>query len=73
MPRVARAKVEERDRLHQDLRTAKRLLKVRRARDNLIDFTEITMPHPQDPDDVTRSRYEAKYFHKALAQWVHGA
>lgn len=49
------------------LKAAKRLLKVRRAREHLIDFTELTMPHPADEDDVDRSRYDAQYFHKALA------
>src|SRR3546814_14552239 len=27
----------------------------------------MTMPHPEDPDDPQRSRYEAQYFHRALA------
>src|SRR3546814_15476018 len=27
----------------------------------------MTMPPPEDPDDPQRSRYEAQYFHRALA------
>jgi predicted phage terminase large subunit-like protein len=49
------------------LKAAKRLLKVRHAHDGLIDFTQLTMSHPGDPDDVERSRYDAQYFHRALA------
>lgn len=45
---------------------AKRLLKVRKAKESLIDFAELTMPHPADPDDVDRSRYTPQYFHRAL-------
>lgn len=46
---------------------AKRMLKIRAARENLIDFTELTMPDPDHPESVDHSRYQAQYFHKALA------
>lgn len=46
---------------------AQRLLKSREAKNDLIKFTEFTMPHPDDPSDPEKSQYEAKYFHKALA------
>lgn len=49
------------------MRAAQRLLKAHAARDNLIEFTEFTMPDIQDPDDAEKSRYDAQYFHKALA------
>jgi predicted phage terminase large subunit-like protein len=49
------------------LRTAQRLLRVQDARDDLITFTEVTMPHPEAIDDPLRTKYEAQYFHKALA------
>ncbi len=48
------------------LKAAKRLLAVRRARDSLIGFTRLTMPHPAAPDDPDQSRYDAQYFHEAL-------
>jgi predicted phage terminase large subunit-like protein len=49
------------------LRAAKRILKARQAKDHLIPFTEFTMPGIEDPDDTDQSRYDAQYFHKALA------
>jgi predicted phage terminase large subunit-like protein len=49
------------------LRKAKRLLKDRQAAENLIPFIEATMPDPDFPDDPDKSRYDAQYFHKALA------
>ena len=51
----------------RQLSAANRILKARRAKDNLIDFTEFTMPDIAEPDDATKSRYSAQYFHKALA------
>src|SRR3546814_1910569 len=51
----------------RQIAVAERLLRVKEAKDNLITFTEMTMPHPEDPDDPQRSRYEAQYFHRALA------
>jgi hypothetical protein len=73
MPRPNRARVEEGEKLRHQLRAAQRLLKVKKARDSLIDFTELTMPHPEDPDDATRSRYEAQNFHHALARALEAA
>lgn len=44
-----------------------RLLAYEDARDDLIRFTEITMPHVKFPDDPTMSRYDAQKHHRALA------
>lgn len=38
------------------------------ARDSLIDFTMMSMPHPEDPDDVTRSRYTPATHHHLIAR-----
>lgn len=46
---------------------AKRIIKARQAKDSLIAFTEFTMPGIRSPDDPDESRYDAQYFHKALA------
>lgn len=46
---------------------AKRILKARQAKDSLIAFTEFTMPGIADPNDSDESRYDAQYFHRALA------
>lgn len=45
------------------LAAAERLLAVKKARERLIDFTELTMPLP----DGSGTRYDAQYFHRALA------
>jgi predicted phage terminase large subunit-like protein len=42
----------------EQLKAAKRLIAIREAKDNLLPFIKLTMPDPDDPDDVTRSRYE---------------
>jgi predicted phage terminase large subunit-like protein len=51
----------------RELAAAHRILKARKARDSLIEFTEFTMPDVVTPDDATKTRYSAQYFHKALA------
>lgn len=51
----------------KQLAVAKRVRKSRAAKDGLIAFTEFTMPGIADPDDADSSRYDAQYFHKALA------
>lgn len=51
----------------RDLKAAKRALKARLASESLIHFTEFTMPGVEDPEDPDSSRYQAQYFHKALA------
>jgi len=58
----------EQQALLQQRRAAMRLLKARQARDSLIGFTEFTMPDKEDPDDAELTRYQAQYFHRALAK-----
>ena len=41
--------------------------KIVRARKHLIDFTEFMMPDKVDPDNVAKSRYEAMFFHRGIA------
>lgn len=48
-------------------RAADRLLLTRKGVDDLITFTQLTMPDPNDPDDPHRSRYRAMKHHRALA------
>ena len=47
---------------------AKRLLKIRNARDNLIDFIELTMPDPNAPDDPDKSMYSTQLLHRLIAE-----
>jgi predicted phage terminase large subunit-like protein len=54
--------------LQQKLKAARRLLRVKQARDNLLDFTTLSMPDPQDPDDSERSRYKPAMHHQLIAR-----
>lgn len=51
----------------KQVNAVKRVLKSRAAKESLIAFTEFTMPHQKSPDDPDLSRYDAQYFHRALA------
>jgi len=51
----------------RQLAAATRVLKAKRAKNSLIEFTEFTMPSVEDPEDAGKSRYDAQYFHRALA------
>ena len=44
-----------------------RLVRAKRAGENLIDFAQFTMPDPDCPEDSSRSKYEVKRHHQALA------
>jgi predicted phage terminase large subunit-like protein len=37
------------------------------ARDNLLTYTKFTMPDPEAPNDLSRSRYKAAKFHELVA------
>lgn len=47
---------------------AQRLLAARTARDSLLAFTRLTMPHPQDMGDPTISLYEEAIHHRAIVE-----
>jgi predicted phage terminase large subunit-like protein len=52
--------------LEKQLQAAERLLRVKRARLSLIDFTSMTMPDPEDPDNVDKSRYQPVKHHETI-------
>jgi predicted phage terminase large subunit-like protein len=54
--------------IRKQLALLKRQKKAVEARDDLIKFVEFTMPDPEDPNDVERSRYKPTYFHRAIAR-----
>ena len=58
-----RAEIAE---MEQQLLAATRLLRTKQARESLIAFTGMTMPHPESPDDVDRSRYEPVRHHATI-------
>lgn len=50
------------------LKAAKRMLAARTAQSDLLAFARLTMPDPQDVDDVEKSRYEATPLARLLCQ-----
>lgn len=58
---------EQRRKLTEQLRAAQRLRAAKLSRDSLIEFTKLTMPTPDAPEDPTKSIYDPQYFHQALA------
>lgn len=46
----------------------KRQEKINLSRDDLLAFSEFTMPDPAAPNDVTKSTYEAARFHREVAE-----
>lgn len=46
---------------------AKRLLAYTDSRNSLIKFSEVITPNPNFPDDIEKTKYNAKKFHKVLA------
>jgi predicted phage terminase large subunit-like protein len=52
---------------NQQQKAAARALLMMDAKDDLLKFTQVTMPHPEDPDDLDRSRYSAAKHHKILS------
>ena len=49
------------------LSALQRRQKAARARDDLLEFAEFMMPHPDFPDDVTRSAYLTAPHRRAIA------
>lgn len=62
--------------VEQELSIRRRQQVALKARDDLLVYTKFTMPHPEAPNDVTRSSYEDERFHrlmaKALEDWEKG-
>ena len=46
---------------------AKRLLSIKRGRNSLLEFTKLTLPDPDDPENTDRSRYTACKHHEVIA------
>lgn len=52
----------------QSIALLERQARALKARDDLLVFTQFTMPDPEAPNDIDRSRYHAAQFHKAVAK-----
>jgi len=49
------------------LKVAKRLIRIKKAKDDLIEFARLMMPHDDDPDDADLSGYDAQLHHRCIA------
>ncbi len=52
----------------QQIKAAKRLINIIKARNGFLDFMRLMMPDPLDPDDVEKSRFEVGPQHILLAE-----
>lgn len=59
---------KSRQELEVQLRHAEEMLVIRRARQNLLPFIQYVMPHPDHPEDLTKSRYVVKKHHRILTE-----
>jgi predicted phage terminase large subunit-like protein len=67
-PRAAQlAAAREGKELQQSIAILKRQKMALESRENLLTFTKFTMPDPEHPNDVERTRYDAQEFHKGVA------
>lgn len=65
LPAELRQKIEL---ARQQVFAAQRLKNLKTAKDNLLDFTTLSMPDPAAPNDPLRSRYEVHKVHRFLAK-----
>lgn len=58
---------QEAEQARMEMFAAQRALAVRNAREDLITFTELTMPDKANTEDALATRYSAQKYHHALA------
>jgi predicted phage terminase large subunit-like protein len=68
MPDGASAKTKMPKAEREVLATAKRLLQLKRAHDELLQFAQAVNPHPDHPDDAEKSRFIIKPHHVLIAE-----
>lgn len=62
------AAARQRDReIAEELALLRRAQRAQEARTSLLAYTQFTMPDPEDPSDIDKSRYEATLFHRTVA------
>lgn len=54
--------------INRQIALLERQQKILAAREDLLAFTQFTMPDPEDPDDVNKSAYQAAQFHREIAK-----
>lgn len=55
------------DAAQRDYYAVKRMLRLKKAQDSLLEYTHMTMPDPADPDNPDASAYRPAKVHKAIA------
>ena len=58
---------EETDDIRRQVAAAERLLRLRKAKGDLIEFTKLTIPDPENPDDHDLSKYKPSKHHEVIA------
>lgn len=57
----------QRESAEKAVKAGQRLQHIRKAREDLVAFTQLMMPSPEDPDDPSKSRYDAQKHHRVIA------
>ncbi len=58
---------KQKEHLERQIKAAKRLISIKKAKASVLDFTKLTMPNPEDPDNTDMSRYSAAKHHEVIA------
>jgi predicted phage terminase large subunit-like protein len=64
----AARKAQSPSNIAQQIALLERLAIAKKAQDDLLTFTQFTMPDPEHINDITKTRYEAANFHKIVAK-----
>ena len=56
----------KKENLERQIKAAKRLIAIKKAKNSILDFTKLTMPSPEDPDNTDLSRYSAAKHHEVI-------
>ena len=56
----------KKENLERQIKAAKRLIAIKKAKTSILDFTKLTMPSPEDPDNTDLSRYSAAKHHEVI-------
>lgn len=65
---ASRATEEAQKLLEQELQLLERQRIALEARESLLTYTKFTMPDPEDPEDPTKTAYDAQRFHEEVAK-----
>lgn len=56
----------KKENLERQIKAAKRLIAIKKAKTSILEFTKLTMPSPEDPDNTDLSRYSAAKHHEVI-------